>query len=318
MNIFAPRITPRVTSPHITSHAAIPEPLKILNDLGLSCAMYRATPRSKRLSLLQRLPYIGANAVKSDGGIFSYCLLRTRRTAPAGQAGYPNESNFMTGGDNDAFWFVTSPSGTSRCSTNGLSFILYLQGILGVTQDAKWGTNTGNALVAALRTAGADDVIVQGVQGEVTLHQVGRVSLTTAIWLMLNFQATGSVPQGITLNQVELPSQLTLPEWDIAPQGSSFVGPPTCTAESTDATPSVPTTNTATDTGGNAPAIPTGIRDTIYQGGSSISWALIALLAVGLGVAYWLTSDLVSQSRRTRTTRLARRNPRHRRMRHAA
>lgn len=227
--------------------------------------------------------------------------------------GYPNESDFTTGGADDAYWYVRLPDGTHRCSTNGLAFVMYLQTILGVTSDGRWGPHTGAALVSALQTAGADNIIVQGVQGETTLRRVGRVSLTTAIWVIQNYQAFGSVPSTIALNQIELPAQTTPPTWDVAAPGDPY-GQLTCIAESTSSdsqptpsAPSVPTTNTANDTGGNAPSVPSGVRSLIYQGGSSISWVLVALLAVGLGVAYWLTSDMTRRSTVTR-----RRNPRRR------
>jgi len=247
----------------------------------------------------------------------SRVLLPSGWLRPARQAtnGYPGVSNFTTGGDSDAYWYVNTSDATHRCSTNGLTFVSYLQSILGVNADGRWGPATSAALVAALSAAGADTVIVNGVQGEATLRQIGNVSLTAAIWVMLNYQATGSVPQQVSLSQINLPTQTTAPTWDVAATGSGFIGTPTCIVEASStpvgggdsttpasppAPPSVPTTNTSNTTGGDAPAVPSGVRDVIYQGGSSISWGLIAVLGIGLGVAWWLISDASSKSRTTR------------------
>jgi hypothetical protein len=218
-------------------------------------------------------------------------------------------SDFTTGGNNDAFWYVFLPNGVQRCSTSGMSFVGYLQQILGVDQTLMWGPSMSAALVSALQTAGADPVVIQGVQDEATFQSVGLVTLTAAIWLMHNYAAVGTVPQAVTLNQINLSSTTVPPDWGEVSTSTldRVIGPPTCVLDSTatGGTPETQTTNVTASTGGNAPAVPSTAHDVIYQGGSSISWMLIAILAGGFGVAVWLTMDMMKQSRTQKSPRFA-------------
>jgi hypothetical protein len=231
----------------------------------------------------------------------------------------PSPSDFTSGGDHDALWYVFLPNGVQKCSTSGMSFVGYLQQILGIDQTLVWGATMSAALVSALQAAGADPAVIQGVQTEAASQQVGAVTLTAAIWVMQNYAPTGTVPQNISLNQISLPTTTVPPTWGMVSEStaSGAIGPPTCAADeaSVGGAPPVPTTNVTATTGGNAMPVPDSARAVIYQGGSSITWGLVAVLAVGAGIAWWLTRDMTKKSARYATTRrnpTSRRRPRRR------
>lgn len=158
---------------------------------------------------------------------------------------YPNQPDFTSVSDDDAWWLIGygSPTVTAVCSVGGRAFVDLVQMILGVNQDGRWGSGTSTALISALRAAGASSTLIGGVQAEAASRRVSISSVRGAIFLMHRGQSFGGdTPIGIDEGSIAVQPNAVFPQWDVAaPLGPSGDMPPNCVPQNAASTPgSVP------------------------------------------------------------------------------
>jgi len=225
---------------------------------------------------------------------------------------YPAQSNFRTAGANDAWWRILPPVGVvgtyaSTCSMSGRSFVEYLQAILGVTGDGKWGPNTSSAIVAQMRSYGVPQVYIDAVAADARARRVGLTSMRAAIFLMHANAYLGDVAQGAAFETIVVSPDALLPQWLIAapvsPTGSQM---PSCVADSHGS----PVTDGG---GGGVPSVdiqvppsdslPTGTPPA-RQSGSSTPSGLMWMIGLGVVVV-----GLFALGQSKKKPAAARRNP---------